>query len=110
MSTPVQQDFFASLDFPGRTTLYLHEIAMRIGVTVKHLLDQVEEGKLVGLDVSSADSNRRAMRVPVECYRNYVLCALTGPVDFKLAFLRALPAATRRQLIDELNASLKHTP
>jgi hypothetical protein len=105
-----QLTFFASLDFPGRTTLLLWEIAERLGCTVKHLLEQVDSGELVGLDVRSAEVSRRSMRIPVECYRDYILRRMTGDADHKMRFLRDLPAATRRQLIDELRASLHANP
>lgn len=105
-----QLQFFASLDFPpSRTTLMLWEIAGRLGCTVAHLLNEVDSGNLVGLDIASKDT-RRAMRIPVENYRAYVLSKVTGPVDFKMQFLRDLPAASRRQLIEELTASLKTHP
>jgi len=104
-----QLQFFGSLDFPGRTTLMLWEIASRLGCTVRHLLNEVDSGTLTGLDIA-AQPSRRAMRIPVESYRAYILTKVTGPVDFKMQFLRELPAATRRQLIDELTASLKTHP
>jgi len=105
-----QTDFFASLDFPGRSSLYLWEIAAKIGCSLQHLLNEIEQGALVGVDIRSGSAARRAIRVPVECYRAYILKRLTGPVDFKMAFLADLPAATRRQLIVELSASLKTRP
>jgi hypothetical protein len=104
-----QLQFFGSLDFPGRSTLMLWEIADRIGCTVRHLLNEVDSGTLTGLDIASTTS-RRALRIPVESYRAYILTKVTGPVDFKMQFLRDLPAATRRQLITELSASLKTHP
>jgi hypothetical protein len=105
-----QLNFFASLDFPGRTTLGLDEIAERVGCTRQHLLNQIDEGKFTGLNIASQTTARRAMRVPIECYRSWVLACLTGPVDFKMRFLRDLPAAARRQLIQELNTSLTTHP
>jgi hypothetical protein len=105
-----QLHFFASLDFPDRTTVQLREIAKRLGCSVKHLLNEVDSGALVGIDIKAARVSRRAMRIPVECYRAYILHRLTGPVDFKMQFLHDLPAATRRQLLVELQASLKSNP
>lgn len=107
---PEQLQFFASLDFPGRTTVQLWEIAERLGCSVQHLLNEIDQGALVGVDIASAKVSRRAMRIPVECYRSYILGHLTGPVDFKMRFLRDLPVATRRQLIEELRVSLKTHP
>ena len=47
-----QLTFLASLDFPGRTTLGLGEIAERVGCTVRHLLNQIDEGKFAGLNIA----------------------------------------------------------
>lgn len=107
---PEQLTFFASLDFPGRTTLWLREIAERLGCSVKHLLRELESGSLTGLDIRGAGRSRASVRVPVECYRDYVVRKLTGPADFRMRFLLDLPAATRRALILELQASLKTKP
>jgi hypothetical protein len=41
-----QLQLFASLDFPGRSTLMIWEIANRLGVTVRHLLNQIDDGAL----------------------------------------------------------------
>ena len=105
-----QLDFLASLDFPGRTTLSLGEIAEKVGCTVQHLLNQIDEGKFVGLNIAGQRAARRAIRVPVECYRAWLMACLTGPVDVRMQFLRDLPAATRRELIDQLRASLITNP
>lgn len=100
-----QLQFFASLDFPGRTTLLLREIAERVGCSIRHLCNQIEEGELVAMDIGSKASDRLAARVPIECYREWVLKNLTGPVDMRMRFLRDLPEATRRQLLIELMRS-----
>ncbi len=105
-----QLNFFASLDFPGRTTLHLGEIAGKLGCTVQHLLNEIDQNAFVGIDLKGAEATRRAIRVPIECYRTYVLSRLTGPVDFKMKFLRELPIATRRELIGELTLSLRTHP
>ena len=106
-----QLTFFASLDFPGRTTLKLVEIAERVGCTVQHLLNQIDEGKFAGLNIAAKGAARREMRIPVECYRNWVIGCLTDKeVDLRMRFLRDLPAAVRRDLIDQLRASLVSHP
>ena len=102
-----QLQLFASLDFPGRSTLLMWEIADRLGCSIQHLLNEVDSGDLVVLDIASATSNRRACRVPLECYQNYIIKRLTGPVESSLVFLKQLPAPLRRQLIEDLKASLK---
>jgi hypothetical protein len=43
--------------------------------------------------------------VPVECYRNYVVTRLSGPT--RPEFLRALPPATLRELVKEMQAILR---
>lgn len=102
---PEQLQFFASLDFPGRTTLLLREIAERVGCSVKHLCNQIEEGQLVAVDIGSASADRLSARVPIECYRDWILKNLTGPVDLRMRFLSGLPEATRQQLMVELARS-----
>jgi hypothetical protein len=96
----------ASLDFPGRTTLLLTEIADRLGCSLRHLLNEVESGALTVLDLRAPGSPRRCPRVPIECYRDYICRRLSGPVAGRLQLLETLPAATRRQLITLLQASL----
>lgn len=90
-----QLTFFASLDFPGRTTLRLEEIAEKLGCTVQHLLNEVDRGAFHGLNLAAAGVSRRAMRIPVECYRAYVLSKLTGAIDLRMQFLADLPVASR---------------
>lgn len=98
--------FYASLDFPGRSTLMLWEIAERLGQSVQHLLNEVDRGHLIGIDLRNPDVSRRCIRIPIESYHNFVLQRLTGPADFKMKFLRDLPATTRCQLMIELFESL----
>ena len=83
------------------------EIATRLGVTVRHLLNQVDEGSLVVLDLKASTSSRRCARVPIESYRAYIAQKLTGPVEVRAAFIRTLPPTEKRALIRELEASLK---
>ncbi len=99
-----QLNFFASLDFPGRTTLFLSEIAERIGVSVRHLQAEAQKGALVLLDMRGVGARQPAWRVPIESYRDYVIHRLTGPQ--RAEAMRLLPEATRTALICELLASL----
>ena len=92
--TPAQLMVFASLDFPGRPTLRLVEIAGKLGCTKQHLLNQIEEGTLVALDLKGAHASRQALKVPVECYRDYLLRKLTGPKGERAGLLDTLLAAT----------------
>jgi hypothetical protein len=100
-----QLQFFASLDFPGRTTLLLSEMAEKLGVSPRHLQKEVESGVLTVLDVRGKHASQACWRVPVECYRDYVITRLSGPR--RRDFLGVLPPATRRDLILELQTSLK---
>lgn len=63
---PKQMNFFSSLDFPGRTVLYVWEIAQKLGGTVQHYLNLVDTGELVAIDTASraAGKTRRMLRVP----------------------------------------------
>lgn len=94
---------FTSLDFPGRVTLMVDEIAERLGVTAQHLLDLIEEGELVAINLAGKDASRRTVRIPVESYRTFIVARMTGPL--RREFMRTLPKATLRELrreIDEL--------
>lgn len=105
-----QLTFLVSLDFPGRSVLYLWEIAEKLGVSIKHLSNEIDAGTLTVLDLKAADSKRRCARVPIECYRDYVIGRLTGPVGHRAQFLSSLPVAVRRQLLREIEESLKPHP
>lgn len=95
---------FASLDFPGRVTLYPHEIAEKLGMSVDQVHDLVDDGSLVAVNIASSGAARRALRIPVEAYRNFILERITGPL--RVEFLCGLPEATRRDLVRELLATL----
>jgi hypothetical protein len=105
-----QLHFLPSLDFPGRTTLYLWEIAERVGCTEQHLLNEIDAGSLVVLDIKAANVARRAARVPAESYRNWVLSKLPPDADLKMRGLTQLPSSMRRELIEKLTASLRTNP
>jgi len=110
MTAPFQLDFFPSLDFPGRTTVLVREIAARIGVSERHLFNEIDSGALVVLDLKATGSSRRCARVPVECYRAYIEKHLTAPTAARSEFIRHLPVSVRRALIREIEESLKtHT-
>lgn len=96
---------FPSLDFPGRTSVSIPEIARKLGVSDQHLLNEIDEGSLVGLDLKGKRATKRCVRVPLEIYHSFVLSRLTGPLRGQ--FLRDLPLATRKQLLRELQESLR---
>lgn len=103
-SAITQAEFpFASLDFPGRSTLTVDEIAERLGVTAQHVIDLIEEGALCpSVDLAGKGASRRLLRVPVETYRNFIIARMTGTA--RLHFLRSLPAGVLAQLREELAA------
>ena len=92
---------FASLDFPGRTTLYPHEVAEKLGISLDQIYDLADEGELGVIDLASKGAGRRLLRIPLECYRDFVLRRFSGP--HRDAFLRQLPKATLRELRRELD-------
>ncbi len=69
---------FPSLDFSGRTVLYPHEVAAKLGVSVRHVYDLIDEGRLRAINLSGANNltDRRCIRVPIEAYRNLVNASL----------------------------------
>jgi hypothetical protein len=75
---------FPSLDFPGRTTLYPHECAERIGCAAQHIYDLIEEGQLGAINLSGANNltDRRCLRVPIESWRKFLVERTTANVQF----------------------------
>lgn len=108
MSSTEQLTFFPSLDFPGRRTVMLWEIAERLGLSERKVLNDYESGKLGACDFKGEGCSKRCIRVPVECYREYVLKSFSGDPAFVSTVLRRLPLALRRTLIRELQDSLAH--
>jgi hypothetical protein len=101
MSVTEQLAFpFASLDFAGRSSIPLWEMAKKLGVSTDHLLNEVEHGALVGLNLKGHTASRRNVVVPIESYRAYVLARMTGP--FRRDFIRDLPGHIRRELRREM--------
>lgn len=90
---------FASLDFSGRETVTLAEIAAKLGGSVDHYANLVEDGTLTALDLTRHMGSRRMIRIPIEEYRRFVLSRLTG--KRRAEFLDELPNSTRSELADE---------
>jgi excisionase family DNA binding protein len=65
---------YESLDFPdGRTVLNTKEVAQRLDVSVQHVLDLIEAGKLRALDIgSSRPHGRPYYRIPIEAWRAFL--------------------------------------
>ncbi len=104
-ATDQLQFAFASLDFPGRVNLRVEEIATKLDVTAQHVIDLIVEGKMRALDMRGKDATRALYRVPVECYRDYVMESLTDKTT-QLRLLKQLPKATLRELRRELDQLL----
>lgn len=103
---PEQLQFpFPSLDFPGRATLTVTEMAERIGVSDQTILNLADEGEIPGIDLKGKAATRRCLRVPIEGWRNFILKRLTGPMQRD--FLRTLPKATLRDLHRDIGEWLR---
>lgn len=87
--------------------LYPHEIAEKCGMSIDQVHDLCDDGSLVGIDISSRGnkSTRRALRIPVESYRDFIVARMTGPRRAEL--LSRLPKHTLRELVRELNELLR---
>lgn len=96
---------FASLDFPGRVSLRIEEVAEKLGVTTQHIIDLIVEGKLQAVDLRGHGATRACYRVPVEAYRDFIVRCLTTPTE-RLRLLRELPRATLIELQRELKQLL----
>jgi hypothetical protein len=95
---------FACLDFPGRATVTLAEIAAKLGGTVQHYFHHIDDGSLVALDLRTHRGSRRMLRVPVDEYRRFVLAKLTSTK--RPEFLAELPRETLREIAAEIAARL----
>ncbi|AHF94205.1 hypothetical protein OPIT5_08255 [Opitutaceae bacterium TAV5] len=102
-----QLQLFASLDFPGRSTLMLGEIADRLGCSHRHLLNKIDDGSLVIIDLATSGRSRRTARVPIEAYRTFIVKHLSGPMDARMQFLKDLPRPVLAELFEEIKALLK---
>jgi len=74
IKAPEQPTEFASLRFPAdRTVLQVMEVARRLRVTKRHVLDLIEEGRLRAINVAGSSAiGRRRYRIPVEAWDAYV--------------------------------------
>ncbi|MBP8257097.1 MAG: hypothetical protein KAX37_07200 [Opitutaceae bacterium] len=95
---------FASLDFAGRDTVTLGEIARKLGGSLDHFANLVEDGTIVACDLTRHIGGRRMVRVPVEEYRRFVLSRMT--TTRRTEFLGELPTATRREIAEECLARM----
>ena len=109
MANPPQQlDFFPSLDFQGRTVLYMQEIAEKIGVTRQQVSNLADTGELGWLNVAANLDTRPCKRIPIEHYRNFIVRRMNG--EMRMEFLGALPVMTLIELKTEIDRLLKGGP
>ncbi len=61
--------------FPGRSSLYVHEVAKAIQITVPHVISLIQEGLLDAVEVTGRGNktSREHWRVPVSAYDAYIL-------------------------------------
>ena len=59
------------LAFPGRTTLYVREVAEKLRVTERHVVNLIEAGMLRAVNVGTT-AGRKFYRIPVPWYQEYV--------------------------------------
>lgn len=67
----------AQIAFPGRSLLLISEVSKALKCTNQHVIDLVEEGQLVAVDIAGpvADPSqkpRRCLRIPVGSYDNFL--------------------------------------
>lgn len=70
-----ERDEFPSLAFgKDRTVLHVMEVAAKLRVTQRHVIDLIEEGKLRAINVAGGNnaSGRRHYRIPVDSWERYV--------------------------------------
>jgi hypothetical protein len=105
MATAEQIVFpFVSLDFPGRASVTLREMAEKLSLSPDQLLNEIDRGALVALDLKGSNASKRNPRVPIESYRAYVIARMTG--EFRADFVRDLPRPTRFALMREIAESV----
>lgn len=91
---------FASLEFPGRGLVTIPEISEKLGCTVQHIINLVEDGTLVSCDLARHVGSRRMIRVPVEEYRSLLLNRLSG--TRRKEHLTELPEEAAREIFTYL--------
>ena len=97
---PQQLEFpFYSLDFPGRWTLKVGEVAERLGVSEQHILNLIDEGEFRALNLAPGRS-RKLIRIPIEAYRDFILRTFSG--EARNGYLRTLPYQTLLALQNDL--------
>jgi len=60
--------------FPGRSTLYVHEVAKVLEITTPHVISLINEGLLDAIEVTGKGNktSREHWRIPVSAYDAYL--------------------------------------
>lgn len=60
--------------FPGRSSLYVHEVAAALEITVPHVISLINEGLLDAVEVTGKGNktSREHWRIPVSAYDDYL--------------------------------------
>ena len=74
---------YPSLNFPGRSTLRVQEIAAKLRIHPKHVIDLIIEGKFGSVDVCGLNASRSCYRIPIEAYREFISSSTTLPNDLQ---------------------------
>lgn len=102
MPADLQMEFcYSSLDFAGRSTVKVTEIAERLGYSVQHIINCVDSGELVSCNFALS-GNKRSLRVPIEEYRAWVMRNLTAPASKRAQWIDGLSRAVQIELHAEL--------
>ncbi|HSM84597.1 MAG TPA: helix-turn-helix domain-containing protein [Candidatus Limnocylindrales bacterium] len=65
-----EQMDFTGLLFPGRKSLYVSEVAERLGATDQHVINLIDEGKLGAIDIGNG--SRKFYRIPVTEWERFL--------------------------------------
>lgn len=93
---------FPSLDFPGRTTVTVSEIAEKLGYDRKHVQNWIEDGSLFVFDGKREGRTKSSIRVPLECYRAFVIQRMSADADTAKNFIARAEDIINEQLSLEL--------
>jgi hypothetical protein len=112
----MQTEFpFSSLDFPGRVTLRVDEVAKKVDVTSEHVRSLIDEKIILGvINVRGAGQHQRGhWRITLEGYHHWILTANNGIPPTNLfrrlcEAVRALPMDRIVELRNLCDRLIKH--
>jgi hypothetical protein len=68
-----QPELPEDLKFPGRSTLYVKEVAEKLDICPRHVISLIEEGKIRAINVAGVNvSDRKSYRIPVSEYERFL--------------------------------------